>query len=49
MNGKAAEIGIHAEELDNYPPSSMAQDAFSPSPFGMYDALGCLNSLELNV
>jgi len=49
MNGKAAEIGIHAKELNDYPPSSMAQDAFSPWPFGMYDAPGCLNSLELNV
>jgi len=49
MNGKAAEIGIHAEELNDYSPSSMAQDAFSPVPFRMYDALGCLNSLELNI
>ena len=40
---------VHAQELDNDPPASVVQDAGgSWSPF-MYDAVGCINTLELHL
>ena len=40
---------ICAQELDNPPPASIVQDAFHLWPSPLYDALGCVNLLELNL
>ena len=49
MNGEASKIVAHAEKLDDHTPSSLEQDVFCPWPFSMYDAPGCVNTLELDI